>query len=342
MAQNRPGSLRMLILCSAAGAYSLWAQQAPAPQPPKPANPFEAVVEAQQPPAPAVTNEVIELIEFRGSRRVPQDTLRALIFTKRGDLYNQQQLNRDFITLWNTQRFDDIRMERERGDGGGWLVRFVVTERPIIRTLTFAGNKSVTTSEILDRYRDRRVGLSVESQFDANKLQRARLVLQDYLAERGRQFATVTAEIQQLPPNALTITLRVDEGPKVKVGRINIEGNQVCHDRVVRRAMKVLRPIGIPRSIWAENIFPKTYDSTKLEVDAQLITQFYQKNGYFNARVVETTAEVTDFGGGRFRLPLIYQNKAGKRANISLTLEENRRYRLNNINFTGVKLFKVP
>ena len=28
---------------------------------------------------------MIEGVEFRGSRRVPQDTLRALIFTKRGD-----------------------------------------------------------------------------------------------------------------------------------------------------------------------------------------------------------------------------------------------------------------
>jgi len=341
MALYRPGSLRTLLLCSALGAYPLWAQQPPAPQPPKPANPFGAVTVAPQAAAPKTLTDTIELIEFRGSRRVPQDTLRAMIFTKRGDVYNEEALHRDLVTLWNTQRFDDIRLERERGDGGGWIVRFVIVERPVVRTINFVGNKSVTTSEILDRFRDRRVGLSVESQFDANKLQRARLVLQEYLAERGRQFATVTPDIQQLPPSSLAITLRVDEGPKVKVGKIDIEGNMIYSDLVVRRAMKVLRPIGIPRSIFLENMFAKTYDSTKLEVDAQLITQFYQKNGYFNARVVDAKAEVIDFGGGRFRLPLIYSNKPGKRANIELTVEEGRRYKLNNVNYVGMKLFRL-
>src|SRR5205809_1941038 len=106
MASYRPGSLRTLLLCSVLGVYPLWAQQAPAPQPPKPANPFGAVTEAQQPKAPPTPSDTIELIEFRGSRRVPQDTLRAMIFTKRGDVYMEEALHRDLMTLWNTQRFD--------------------------------------------------------------------------------------------------------------------------------------------------------------------------------------------------------------------------------------------
>ena len=63
-------------------------------------------------PAPADSN-VIADIEFRGSRRVPQDTLRALIVTRKGDKYNEETLRRDFMALWNTGRFDDIRLENE-------------------------------------------------------------------------------------------------------------------------------------------------------------------------------------------------------------------------------------
>ena len=51
----------------------------------------------------------IESIEFRGARRVPQDTLQAMIVTKPGDIYNEDLLRRDFMALWNTGRFDDIR-----------------------------------------------------------------------------------------------------------------------------------------------------------------------------------------------------------------------------------------
>ena len=87
--------------------------------------------------------------------------------------------------------------------------------------------KSITTSEILDRFKERKVGLSVESQYDPNKIQRAKVVLQEYLAERGRQFATVEPEIHQVPPSSLEVVFKVDEGPKVKVGEITFEGNDI-------------------------------------------------------------------------------------------------------------------
>jgi outer membrane protein insertion porin family len=104
---------------------------------------------------------VIEAIEFRGVRRVPQDTLRAMIFTKRGDNYDDDTIHRDFMALWNTGRFDDIRVEKEAGRTG-WIIRYTMAERRVIRSIKYDGNKSVTNSEILDRFKERKVGLSVE------------------------------------------------------------------------------------------------------------------------------------------------------------------------------------
>ena len=55
-------------------------------------------------------------------------------------------------------------------------------------------------------------------------------MLQEYLAERGRQFATVEPEIRQVPPSSLEVIFKVNEGPKVKVGKITFEGNKVFSD----------------------------------------------------------------------------------------------------------------
>ena len=261
--------------------------------------------------------------------------------TKRGDNYDEDSLRRDFLALWNTGRFDDIRMEREPGRTG-WLIRFVVVERRIIRSIKYDGMKSLTVSEVLDRFKERRVGLSVESQYDPNKVQRAANIIQEYLAERGRQFAKVEPELKQIPPSSLELNFRVDEGPKVKVASIDIQGNQVFNDRIVRRAMKNLKPVGIPHSILLEGIFPKTYDSTKLEEDQGRIQQFYQDSGYFTARSTDAKVDIIDIGGGKFRLPLIKSNKPGKGANIAVTIEEGRRYKLNNINVTGATVFREP
>jgi outer membrane protein insertion porin family len=381
MTLSRPRRLRTFAVCLLCSlpliaqqpAQQQPAQQAPPPQPakPKPPNPFENVPQEPKPEAPkpqapklepikpeapkptapkpeapkadleAPPEDVIDSVEFRGARRVPQDTLRAMIFTKKGDKYDEETLRRDFMTLWNTTRFDDIRMERE-ATPTGWLIRFVVVERRVVRSIKYDGMKSITVSEILDRFKDRKVGLSVESQYDPNKVQRARNVLQEYLAERGRQFATVEPEIRQVPPSSLEITFKVNEGPKVKVNNIDVQNNKVFSDRVVIRAMRNLRPVGIPHSIFLESLFPKTFDSTKYEEDQQRVQQFYQTKGYFTARVTGDPPVIVDTGGGKFRLPLIKPNRPGKGANLAIQVEEGRLMRLQNINFVGVKLFRTP
>lgn len=364
---DRPGCLWILTVCVCCLSAGAQTQQPSPPQQKKQQSPFESVPQAvepakpaQQPSAPAPAKpqmegpkpaeapkpvagrtDVVEAVEFRGARRVPQDTLRAMIFTKKGDRFDPETLRRDFMALWNTGRFDDITLEQEQGPSGV-IVRFLLVERPVVRSIKYEGIKSVTVSEILDRFKERHVGLSVESQYDQNKVQRASVVLKEYLAERGRQYATVTPELRQIPPSSLEVTFRVNEGPKVKVGRIEFVGNEVFSDRAVTRAMKNLRPIGVPHSILLENLFAKTYDLSKLEQDKELIRNFYQERGYFAARTLEQTVTLRKVGGGKFRVPLFYMNSPGIRADISLPVEEGRKYRIRNWNYVGVKLFRVP
>ncbi len=366
----RPLCLTSVVVCLF-GLNVVWAQaqppaQTPPPaQAPKPANPFEAVPQAVEPPKPqqtpaapgrptleapkpaaeapkpAANANVIDVIEFRGARRVPQDTMRALIFTKKGDLYNDETLRRDFMALWNTGRFDDIRLETEPGETG-LIVRFVLTERSVVRTIKYEGAKSVTVSEILDRFKERKVGLSVESQYDPNKIQRAAVVLKELLGERGRQFATVDPEIRRIPPSSLEVIFNVNEGAKVKVGKIDIVGNQVFSDLEVIRAMKNLKPIGIPYSIFLEDLFSKTYDASKLEEDKERVRDAYQQKGYWFAKVLDQKVDLRTTGGSGLYIPLLKTNKPGKRADITLPVEEGRQFHLNKMNFVGVKLFRTP
>jgi outer membrane protein insertion porin family len=372
----RRACLSIAVLCfCAAIAPIAWAQNPPQQPPPapatppaqekKPQNPFETVPEAAQPqqakpaqpapqqpaleaPKPAEQlkaqpgGQVIEAIVFTGARRVPQDTLRALIATKKGDIYNDDDLHRDFMALWNSGRFDDIRMETEPGPGGGLIVRFAITERRVVRSIKYENVKSLTVSEILDRFKERKVGLSVESQYDPNKVQHAAVVIKEYLAERGRQFATVEPEVRQVPPSSLEIVFNVNEGPKIKVGKITIENNHALTQREVIRAMKNSHGYGIPYSILFENIFASTYDSSKLEEDKERVRDAYQSRGYFMARVLDQKTELVNTGGHGFKLPLIHENNPGKAMNIALPVEEGRLYRLNKITFVGVKLFRTP
>lgn len=337
-------------------------QQNPPPQPTPPpnppqqqTNPFENVPEAPQKATPpqnpagvqeakpaTVAANTIEAVDFRGQRKVPQDTLRALITTKKGDVFDEEAIHRDFMSLWNTGRFDDLRVETEKGPAGGILLRFVVTERRTVHVIDYTGNKSITKSEILDRFKERHVNLSPESQFDPGKVQRAKNVLAEYEAERGHQYATVTPQIRQVPPGGVDVIFAIDEGPKVKVGHIIIDGNKAFSDRDVIRAMKNLKPIGIPHSILFDDLFARTYDSTKLDEDSERIRMMYMSKGYFTARVINHSEKVYDVYGRKFLMPLMRSNKPGKRVDVTMTVSEGDKYFLRNFNFVGMKLFRTP
>ena len=209
-------------------------------------------------------------------------------------------------------------------------------EKPTIREINYVGLSSVSTSDVLDRFKEAKVGLIGESQYDPTKVKKAEVAIKGLLAEHGRQFSTIRTEVRQIPPAAVGITFVVKEGPKVKVGKIKFEGNKNVKTRVLRYAMKNLRPIGIPHSIFLENIFARTYDATKLDEDTERVRNEYQNRGYFKATVGQPKTEIHDTGHAGAHVPLL-QGGRGKSVDITMPIEEGDRYTLGGITFKNNK-----
>jgi len=278
--------------------------------------------------------DVVAEIVIHGNRRIPAETIRARMFTKPGDVYDQAALERDFNSLWNTGYFDDLRIEREQ-TSKGWIIHVYVKEKPTIREIKYTGLSSVSQSDVLDKFKEQKVGLTQESQYDPTKVKHAEVVIKQLLASHGHQFATVTSEVRPIPPAAVSLTFVVKEGPKVKVGKIKFEGNKALSNRELQSAMKNLKPIGIPHSIFLENLFSRTYDSTKLTEDAERVRYFYQTKGYFKALVGDPKTQIHDTSGVRWYFP--FKPSPGKAVDITIPVEEGQRYRLKDITFTGNK-----
>ena len=285
-------------------------------------------------------SDIISEINVQGNRRIPAETVKARVFTHPGDIYDAAALERDFNSLWNTGYFEDIRFTREQTPKG-WRLIIQVKEKPTIREINYVGSSSVSNSDILDRFKEAKVGLSVESQYDPTKVKKAEVTIKGLLAEHGRQFATVRTEVRQIPPAAVGITFVIKEGPKVKVGKIRFEGNKNVNTRVLRYAMKNLRPIGVPHSIFLENIFARTYDATKLEEDTERVRNEYQNRGYFKVIVKDPKTQIHDTGHAGGHIPLL-QGGAGKAVDITMPIEEGERYTLGGITFKNNKAVQDP
>jgi outer membrane protein insertion porin family len=275
---------------------------------------------------------VIERIDFIGNRRVRSDTLKARIFSREGDVYNEETLRRDFQALWNTQFFEDVKLRVEDSPtrASGKIIVFEVKERPQIRRIRYDGIHSVSESDILDRFKERKVGLSVESQFDPTKIKKAEVVLKELLGEHGRQFAKVTPQYERIASsNAVILVFKIEEGPKVKVGQIKFKGNHAFSDRKLIRAMRHDRPYAIPLYFWYIPVLTKTYDRQKLSEDLEVgVRGLYRDNGYFKVSVGEPILDNIDTQSNRLGVPLVLGRSHGKAVNITIPIEEGERFRM--------------
>ena len=297
----------------------------------------EVIKDNAQAPSPAAPAQqpqqsVIERIEFIGNRRIRTDTLKARIFSREGDPYSEDTLRRDFQALWNTQFFEDVKLQVEDSPkhSSGKIILFEVKERPVIRRIRYDGIHSISESDILDRFKERKVGLTVESQFDPTKIKKAEVVLKELLGEHGRQFAKVTPEYERIASsNAVILVFKIDEGPKVKVGKIKFTGNHHFSDRKLIRAMRHDRPYAIPLYFWYIPVLSKTYDREKLSEDLEVgIRGLYRDNGYFKVSVGEPVLENLDTTHARLGVPLVTGKGHGKAVNITIPIEEGERFRM--------------
>ncbi len=281
---------------------------------------------AQQP-------QTIEQIRVIGNRRIPRETILARLFTHVGDTYDPVSIERDFNSLWNTSYFENLRIEREDTEKG-IILNVIVTEKPTIREINYKGNNSISQSDILDRFKKEKVGLTQEAQYDPTKVKRAEAVLRELLAEHGHQFATIKTEVKTIPPASVQVNFNIKEGPTVKVGQIRFTGNQHLSGLLLRRAMVNTKPIGIPYSLIFENLFAKTFDAGKLEEDTERVRLAYRDKGYYNAAVEQPQTQIRDEGGLNI---FTFRPNKGKRIDILMPIEEGARYRLGTITFTGNK-----
>jgi outer membrane protein insertion porin family len=293
---------------------------------------------AQQAQEPGGSQYVISRIEFVGNRRIQRSTLTARIFSRPGDPYSAEAVRRDFQALWNTQFFEDIRLEvqDDPNQPNGKIVIFHLTERPIIRRIEYKGNKSITESDILDAFKQKKVGLSVESQFDPTKIKRAEVVIKQLLAEHGRQFATVKPTYERIAAtNAVKLVFNIDEGPKVKVGTITIVGNKAFSSGKIIRTMRNDRPYGIPLYITDIPVMSKTFNRPKLDEDLEVgIRGLYQDHGYFKVNVLDPALKTIDENKSGIPLPIPgIGSKHGKATNITITIEEGEQFRMGKLTF---------
>ena len=273
----------------------------------------------------------IEEIRIVGNRRILESTIRYYIQSRERGEFSLTQVRRDYRSLLNTNFFQDAKVFRQQGETGV-IVIFEVKERPLIRSIEYEGLKAAKESDVLERFREERVGLTVDSPFDEAKVSKAEKTLTKLLAANGRPLGRVDTEIEEVTSYAVKLTFLIDEGPKVRIGEIQIEGNSVFTDDELRGALELTKERG-PVTLF------KGYDKyikEKLEYDVQVnMLAQYREHGYMDARAGEPKEEIVEAGQGW----LLGFRKTKQQYYITIPIEEGAQYHWEKFEIEGVENF---
>ncbi len=280
---------------------------------------------------------IIEDIEVRGNRRIPRESILYYVQSKPQEQFNISLALRDLQAILQMGLFDPLstKLFAEDGVRGGKIIVFQVKEYPIIRDLQYRGLKSATESEVLTRFKERRVNVGRESQFDPAKANSARLVLRELLTEKGHPEAKVGVEVEDISATTVAMVFDVDEGPRVRVKQIEFLGDRDGFSQSrLRGAMKLVKEAGLFSTFTSKDIYFKE----KLLEDLELVRFFLGTRGYLQARIGDPSVEPAGKATSGIPLPLL--SKSGPGLKVTIPIEVGRRYKIKSVEEKGVTIFQ--
>ncbi|WP_295557307.1 outer membrane protein assembly factor BamA [uncultured Hyphomicrobium sp.] len=232
---------------------------------------------------PVQAQGVVRDIRVEGNRRVEPETVRSYLQFSVGQPYDAGKVDQSLQALFGTGLFADVSINQE----GDSVVVYVV-ENPVINQVAFEGNSEVDTDTLKAE-----VQLKPRSVYTRARVQGDVQRILDVYRRQGRYAASVEPKIIELEQSRVNLVFEINEGGATKVQGINFVGNHAFSDAQLRDI------ISTTQSGWFDFLKGTAYyDPDRMNLDRELLRQFYLKNGYADVRVVAANAELDREGSG--------------------------------------------
>ena len=243
--------------------------------------PVVAAVDASFSGRPAYAQSVVKDIQVSGNRRVEPETVRSYLQFQQGQAYSPAKVDGSIKALFATGLFSDVKIDQQ-----GSTVVVTVVENPVINQVAFEGNSEVDTPTLSAEIQSkpRSVFTRARAQADVQRIL-------DVYRRQGRFAANVEPKIIELEQDRVNLVFEITEGGATKVKGINFVGNRAFSDGELRDI------ISTTQTGWFDFLKgTSVYDPDRLSLDRELIRQYYLKNGYADATVTASNAELDPEG----------------------------------------------
>jgi outer membrane protein insertion porin family len=244
---------------------------------------------------------VISAIKVEGNQRIEAGTIRSYMLVQPGSPFDSAEMDRSLKTLYATGLFSDVKLRRD----GDTLVVSVV-ENPIVNRIAFEGNHKVTDQTLSPEMQLRARAVYTPALAEADRQR----ILNAY-AKRGRFGTTVVPKIIKLGQNRVDVVYEIHEGDSTYVSRIAFVGNKAFSESTL------MDVVGSREEAWWRFLSTSDqYDPERVNVDKELLRNYYVSKGYADFEVVSANAELAPDRSAFF---------------VTFTLHEGERYRVSSV-----------
>ena len=252
--------------------------------------------------------------------------------------------------IWEQGLFEDVAINATDFVGNKVFLQIAIKEKPRVSKFSFNGIKKSEADDIRNKINLSRGDIATE-----HLITKTTRIIEDFFYDKG--YLNVDIDIEQKPDtvreNYIDMVINVNKGDKVKIGKINVIGNENLADGQVFMAMKEtkqrghfdplnplgpmivnavadvvtlhpLRAINDVEEYFYDNYRPRIFKSSKYieknyEDDKKLIIDKYNAKGYRDARIVSDSVYRID----------------DRNLGIDLVIDEGNKYHYRNITWTG-------
>ncbi len=243
----------------------------------------------------SVSSEIINEFKITGNDRITNETIILFSGYKINDNIDEDDINEILKKLYGTLFFKNLSVKIENN-----ILFIEVTENPLIQSVIFKGIKKESLVERIKEI----IFQKEKSSFVENKIKEDQNRILNTLRVNGYYFSDIKTNIKRNDNNTVDIIYNIELGNKALIKNIKFIGNKIFKDNKLRKVI-----VSEESKFWKFVTSKKYVDIQRFKLDENLLLNFYKNNGYYNAQVNSSFAQIVEDAN----FEIVFNIDAGKK-----------------------------
>lgn len=257
----------------------------------------------------------ISKIEFEGLKNVRKSDLNGITSSFINQSFSVETYTDIVDRLYALEYFEDITPYAKHAStaNNNVLLVFEVVERPVVYSISFAGNKKIRNGELREQIKMKTSDIYIES-----KVLLDERIIRNYYLQKGYTTSSVSHSIENTE-NGVEVTFNILEGSNTVIKEIRFSGNNLASDRTLKNKIESKEV-----SLFKDG----AYQPSTLELDKQKIITYYRDRGYADVNIIDTDIQTE-----------LNEEKQRNEITITFIIQEGAQYTYTGLRISGNEVF---